>query len=58
MKSEESKDNAKTAPLVIVERSIDAAFFGLGYLPAKPVEVEAPLSEYEMVEQRIMREFF
>ena len=46
--------------MVIVEKSIDAAFFGLtqGYMPAKPVEVEPPLSEYEMVEQRIMKEFF
>ena len=50
MKSEENKDQIKKneSPLVIVERSIDAAFFGS--MPNKQVEVEPPLSEYEMVE--------
>ena len=45
---------------MVISRSIDAAFFGLtqGYMAAKHVEVEEPLTEYEMVEQRIMKEFF
>ena len=51
MKSEESKSE-----MVVVEKSIDAAFFGLTQV--KPVEDEEPLTENEMVEQRIMKEFF
>ena len=51
MKSEESKSE-----MVVVEKSIDAAFFGLTQV--KPVEDDEPLSEHEMVEQRVMKEFF
>ena len=62
MHAEEGKEQVQSTetPMVVVERSIDAAFFGLtqGYMSAKPVEVETPLTEYEMVEQRIMKEFF
>jgi len=51
MKSEESKSE-----MVVVEKSIDAAFFGL--TQTKPVEDDEPLSEHEMVESRVMKEFF
>ena len=51
MKSEESKSE-----MVVVEKSIDAAFFGL--TQTKPVEDDEPLNEHEMVESRVMKEFF